>query len=231
MFFSPLYFVFVMPALLLAFYAQAKVRGAYNKYGKIANERRITGLDAANIILGPEGLYDVQVEGTPGQLSDHYDPRTKTLRLSAGIARQPSVAALAVVAHEIGHALQDHTNYAPLRLRGAIVPGVQLSALVAPIMFIIGLWLNLVNLAWIAVALFSLGAIFALITLPVELDASRRGLRLLRTYQLAASGPELNGAKAVLDAAALTYVAALAQTLATLLYYVFLLTGFGGRRR
>src|SRR5690242_1511680 len=124
-YFNPMYFVFILPALLLAFYAQARVRGAYAKWGKVANQRHLTGLDAAKIVLGPEGLYDVQIEGTPGELTDHYDPRTKTLRLSTGTARQPSVAALAVTAHEIGHALQDHTSYAPLRLRGAIVPAVQ----------------------------------------------------------------------------------------------------------
>ncbi len=229
-YFNPMYFVFLLPALLLAFYAQAKVRGAYAKWGKVANQRHLTGLDAANIVLGPEGLYDVQIEGTPGELTDHYDPRTKTLRLSTGTARQPSVAALAVTAHEIGHALQDHTNYAPLRLRGAIVPAVQLSSWVAPILFFIGLLFSSTGLAWLGIILFSLGAIFALITLPVEIDASRRGLRLLQTYQLA-DGQEMQGARAVLDAAALTYVAALAQTLATLLYYVFLLTGTGGRRR
>jgi uncharacterized protein len=228
-FFNSGYFIFVLPALLLAFYAQARVRGAYAKYGQIRNERGLTGLDAARIILGPEGLYDVTVEGIQGDLTDHYDPRTKTLRLSNGTARQPSVAALAVVAHEIGHALQDHTNYAPLKLRGAIVPAVQVSAWVAPLLFILGLFLRLTGLAWLGVILFSASAIFALITLPVELDASRRGLRLLTTYNLA-DGQELQGARSVLNAAALTYVAALAQTLATLLYYVSLLGGFNRRR-
>ncbi len=229
-FLDPMYFVFVLPALLLAFYAQARVRGAYAKYGKVPNQRGLTGEAAAKIILGPEGLYDVNIEGTPGNLTDHYDPRTKTLRLSAGVARQPSVAALAIVAHEIGHALQDHTAYAPLKMRGAIVPAVQVSAWVGPILFILGLLLGTPQLAWLGVAFFAMSAVLALITLPGDLDASRRGLRLLQTYQLA-DGRELQGARSVLSAAALTYVAALAQTLATLLYYVFLLTGFGGRRR
>jgi uncharacterized protein len=226
--FNPLYLVFALPAMLLAFYAQSKVRGAYAKYGRVRNERNLTGMDAARIILGPEGLYDVSIEGIPGQLTDNYDPRSKILHLSAGVAQQPSVAALAVVAHEIGHALQDHTNYAPLKFRGAIVPAVQVSAWVAPLLFFIGFLLQSTSLAWIGVLLFSLAAVFALVTLPVELDASRRGLRLLQTYQLA-DGSELQGARSVLNAAALTYVAALAQTLSTLLYYVFLLTGF--RRR
>ena len=225
-YFDPMYFIFLLPALALAFYAQMKVRNAYAKWTKVPNSRGITGVDVARTILGPEGLYDVQVEGTPGQLTDHYDPRSKKLRLSAGVAQQPSVAALAIVAHEIGHAEQDHTGYALLKLRGAIVPAVTVSSWVAPILFFIGLLLGLTQLAWLGIILFGIGAVFALVTLPVELDASRRAMRLLQTYQLA-DGSELQGAKSVLDAAALTYVAALAQTLLTLLYYV----SFLGRRR
>jgi hypothetical protein len=229
MFFDPLYLIFALPALALGLYAQFKVKNAYAKWTKVPNQRGITGLQAAQIILRPEGLAGVSIEGIPGELTDHYDPRSKKLGLSQGVARVPSVAALAIVAHEIGHALQDNQGYAPLRLRGAIVPAVQLSAWVAPVLFMIGWWLNASGLAWLAVILFSLGAVFALVTLPVEFDASRRGLQLLQTYRLT-DGRELSGAKSVLDAAALTYVAALAQTLSTLLYYVFLLTGFGRSR-
>ena len=225
MVFDPMYLVFMAPALLLAFYAQFKVKRAYATYTRVANERGITGLQAARMILPGEGLSGVSVEGTPGQLTDHYDPRTKTLRLSAGVAQQPSVAALAIVAHEIGHALQDNQGYTPLKLRSAIVPAVQVSAWVAPILFLIGFLFNMLSLSWLGVAFFAASAIFALVTLPVEFNASRRALNLLQTYQLT-DGRELQGAKAVLDAAALTYVAALAQTLATLLYYVTLL----GRR-
>lgn len=219
---DPMYFVLMAPALLLAFFAQMKVRSAYARYTRVANSRGMTGLQAARTILGPEGLHDVNVEGTPGELTDHYDPRSKTLRLSAGVAQQPSVASLAIVAHEIGHALQDHTGYAPLKLRGAIVPAVQLSSWVAPLLFFIGFLLGVTQLAWLGVIFFGASVVFALITLPVELDASRRALRLLQSYNLA-DGQELRGAKSVLDAAALTYIAALAQTLLTLLYYVTLL--------
>jgi Zn-dependent membrane protease YugP len=218
-YFDPMYLVFMLPALLLAVWAQAKVKGAYAKYTRVPNQRGLTGLDAAKIILPQEGLLDVSIEGIPGELTDHYDPRTKKLGLSAGVARQPSVASLAVTVHEIGHALQDHQNYGPLKLRGAIVPAVQVSSWVAPIMFFIGLFLGMTQLAWLGIILFGLGALFALITLPVEFNASRRGLRLLQTYQLA-DGQEIQGAKAVLDAAALTYVAALVQALVTILYYV-----------
>jgi Zn-dependent membrane protease YugP len=214
--------VFLIPPLLLAMWAQFRVKSAYAKYTKIPNQRRLTGLDAARIILPAEGLSEVGIEGTPGQLTDHYDPRSNTLRLSQGVAQQPSIASLAVTVHEIGHALQDHHGYAPLKLRGALVPAVQLSGWVAPILFIVGLLIGITGLAWLGVLLFGLGALFALITLPVEFDASKRGLKLLQTYQLA-DGQELGGAKSVLDAAALTYVAALAQTLSTLLYYVMIL--------
>jgi uncharacterized protein len=229
MYFNSSYLIFILPALLLSLFAQLMVKGAYAKWTKVGNRRRLTGLDAANAILKPEGLYDVQVRGIPGVLSDNYDPRSKMLNLSAGVAQQPSVASLAVVAHEIGHALQDHQGYAPLKLRGAIVPAVQLSGWVAPIMFLLGWWLGMTQLAWLAVILFGAGALFALITLPVEFNASRRGLQLLQTYQLL-DGDELSGARAVLRAAAFTYVAALIQALVTMLYYISLLTG-GGRRR
>lgn len=224
MIFDPTYFLFLIPPLLLALWAQFKVKSAYAKYTQIPNARGLTGLDAARIILPAEGLTDVSIEGTPGKLTDHYDPRSNTLRLSQGVAQQPSVASLAVTVHEIGHALQDHHGYAPLKLRGALVPAVQVSGWVAPILFFAGLLLGMSGLAWLGIILFGAGALFALVTLPVEFDASKRGLKLLQTYQLA-DGRETQGAKAVLDAAALTYVAALAQTLATLLYYVTLVTG------
>lgn len=229
-YFNPTYLIFVLPALLLAFYAQMKVRSTYNKYTRKANLRGITGLQAAQTLLPATGLGHVNVEGTRGQLTDHYDPRSKTLRLSQGVAHTPSVASLAIVAHEIGHAQQDAQGYVPLKLRSGLVPAVQLSAWVGPILFMLGLVLNMLELAWVGVIAFAAGAVFALITLPVEFNASRRGLQLLRTYQLA-DGREMQEVKSVLNAAALTYVAALAQTLGTLLYYVFLLTGFGGRRR
>ena len=222
--FNPLYFVLVIPPLLLGFWAQMKVRGAYAKYTKVPNQRGLTGLDAAKIILGPEGLHDVSIDGVRGELTDHYDPRSKKLGLSAGVAQQPSVAALAIVAHEIGHALQDQQNYAPLKLRGALVPAVRLGSWVGPILFMAGFLLQFTGLAWLGVFAFGLSAIFAVMTLPVEFDASKRGLRLLQTYNLTI-GNEVQGAKAVLDAAALTYVAAAIQAVATLLYYVMLIAG------
>jgi len=224
MFWDPTYLLFALPALLLAFYAQAKVRSAYNKYLRVQNWRGLTGFDVARHLLQATGLHNVKVEGTRGRLSDHYDPRTKTLRLSEAVANGPSIAAASIVAHEVGHALQDARGYGPLKLRAGLVPVANVGSWLGPILFFLGLFFS-PKLAWVGVGLFGLAAVFTLITLPVEFNASRRGLELLQTYQLA-DGRQMAGAKKVLDAAALTYVAALAQALSTLLYYVFLLTGF-----
>ncbi|MBC7225217.1 MAG: zinc metallopeptidase [Anaerolineae bacterium] len=224
-FWDPMYLVFALPALLLAFYAQARVQGAYRKYTRVANSRGVTGLQAAKYLLDSVGLSFLNIEGTPGELSDHYDPRSKTLRLSPAVARQPSVASLSIVAHEIGHALQDAEGYAPLRIRSGLVPAVTVGSWVGPILFVVGLLMASPTLAWAGVVAFAGAAVFALVTLPVEFNASRRGLALLRQSGLLTTEAELKGAKAVLDAAALTYVAALAQSLSTLLYYIFLLSG------
>lgn len=225
MFFDPMYFVFLMPALLLAFYAQMKVRSAYNKWLKVANARGMSGLDAAKYLLSANQLGDVTVEGTPGQLTDHYDPRTKTLRLSQGVANSRSVASLAIVAHEVGHAVQDAVAYAPLKFRGAIVPAITVSSYIGPLLFIIGLLLNSTGLAWLGVIFFGGTVLFSVVTLPVELNASARAIAMLRNDGLVLSGEEESGARNVLNAAALTYIAALAQTLLTLLYYISILSG------
>ena len=230
MFFDPMYFVFVMPALLLAFYAQMKVRGAYSQWLRVANLRGMSGLDAARYLLNANQLGHIGVEGTPGELTDHYDPRTKTLRLSPGVANSRSVASLAIVAHEVGHAVQDAAAYAPLQFRGAIVPAIQVSSFVGPLLFLIGLLIRSTELAWLGVIFFGGTVVFSLVTLPVELNASARALAMLRTDGLVTTVEEENGARRVLNAAALTYVAALAQTLLTLLYYVFLLSGSNRRR-
>lgn len=229
-FFDPMYLVFVMPALLLAFYAQMKVRSAYSRWLKVANSRGLTGYDTARTLLGANQLGDVTVEGIPGELTDHYDPRTRTLRLSQGVANSRSVASLAIVAHEVGHAVQDAVAYTPLKLRGAIVPAIQVSSYVGPLLFFIGFLLRSMELAWVGVIFFGGTVVFSLITLPVELNASARAVVMLRDNGLVYTDEEEGGARSVLNAAALTYIAALAQTLMTLLYYVFLLTGSGRRR-
>lgn len=228
-YYNLLYFIFGLPALLLALYAQYKVHSSYNKYSRIPNSRRITGYDAARYLLAAGGLAGVGIEGTPGVLTDHYDPRTKILRLSAGVANSGSIAALGIVAHEVGHAAQDATDYVGLRLRAGLVPVLTFGSWLGPILFFVGYLLNQFDLALVGVGFFALAAVFAIVTLPVELNASRRALETLRSTGLVASAAEEQGVRSVLSAAALTYVAAVAQAVMSLLYYVFLLSGM--RRR
>ncbi len=229
---DPRYFIIALPALLLAFYAQWRVRSTYRQYSRQANNRGVSGYEAARILLRSAGLDHVRVEETPGQLNDHYDPRKDVLRLSKGVAQSRSVAALGIVAHEVGHAMQDAVNYAPLRVRSGLVPMVTLGSWLGPIVFFVGFLLSgftgSTAIAWLGLFLFAGTVVFSLVTLPVEFNASSRAQDLLRSYQLA-DGRELKQTKQVLDAAALTYIAALAQSLSTLLYYVLLLTGFSRR--
>jgi Zn-dependent membrane protease YugP len=227
-YFNPLYLVFALPALLLALIAQWRVQAAINKYSRVYTGRGATGARVARAILDGYGLQHVAVERTSGFLGDHYDPLSRTLRLSPEVHDTPSVAAVGIAAHETGHALQHAEGYWPLQARSAIVPVVQFGSYLGPLVFLLGFLLNFTGLAWAGVFLFAGVAVFALITLPVEFDASRRAKELLAS-QGYAWGEELSGVSRVLDAAALTYVAGLAQALSTLLYYVFLLTGF--RRR
>ncbi|MDF1514917.1 MAG: zinc metallopeptidase [Anaerolineae bacterium] len=225
---STSYMLYVLPALLLSLLAQIWVQNAYRKYQRVPNGTRTTGLDAARRILSYTGLQ-VQIEGTPGTLSDHYDPRSKTLRLSPGVANQPSVASLAIVAHEIGHAQQDASAFSLLKLRTGLVPMVNFTSRIGPLLFLAGLLLRIYDLAWIGVFCFAGAVLFSLITLPVELDASRRAMALLNQAGLVTGDAERRGARTVLTAASLTYAAALAQSLSTLFYYTSILGG--GRRR
>ncbi len=228
-FFDPLYLLFALPALLLAMYAQWKVKSAYNKYGQIRNAKNLTGEQVAAYLLRANGL-NLDVSGTPGELTDHYDPRDKTLYLSAGVARTPSVAAMGIVAHEVGHAVQDAQGYAPMRFRAALVAPAQLGPWVGYILFVAGIFFQATNLVWLGIIFFSASLVFALATLPVEINASQRALAMLRSSALVGPG-EVNEAQSVLTAAALTYVAAAAQALSTLLYYVFIALNMTGRRR
>ncbi len=228
MYYDPTYFIFALPALILALIAQAWVKSAYRRYLRVPNSRGITGAEAAAELIRYAGL-NVRLEGIQRELGDHYDPRAKVLRLSPGVAGKASVASVAIVAHEVGHAIQDARAFMLLRLRSGLVAVVNFTSWLGPILFMAGLMLNMTSLAWLGVLFFSGAVIFALVTLPVEIDASRRALRLLRETGILQTEQELRGAKQVLTAAALTYVAALAQAISTLLYYVFLLSG--GRRR
>jgi len=221
-YFDPIYLLFALPALILGLYAQLKVQGAFNRYSRVP--AGMTGAQAARALLDSEGLYDVAIEETRGFLSDHYDPRTRTLRLSPSVARTNSLAAVGVAAHEAGHAIQHASAYWPLQIRSAMVPTVQFGSWLGPVIFFIGLIMNASPIAWLGVILFAGVALFALVTLPVELDASRRAKALLRErFMISQQG--MVGVSKVLDAAALTYVAAAVQAISTLLYYVFLLSG------
>ncbi len=219
-----LYLLFSLPALLLGFWAQAKVKGAFNKFSRIRNYNGYSGAEIARKMLNANGLSDVNIEETRGFLSDHYDPRTKTLRLSPEIYRGNSIAAAGVAAHEAGHALQDQKDYLPLKFRSAMVPSVQLGSWLGPIIFIGGLLLNFETVAWVGLGLFAVTALFAFITLPVEFNATNRAKAWL-TNSGTIYREEMNGVNKVLDAAALTYVAAAIQAVSTLMYYAFLLLG------
>jgi len=231
MYFDPLYFVFALPALLLGMWAQFRVSSAFNKYSEIGTRTGMTGAQAARRILDYNGLQNVSVERVDGFLSDHYDPRQKVLRLSSAVYDQPSLSAVGVAAHETGHALQDKEHYTPLTFRSAIVPAVQIGSSLGPIIFMVGLFLTQfvgTTVAWIGLILFALSALFALVTLPVEFDASNRAKKLLVSTGIV-DNAEVRGATAVLDAAALTYVAAALQAVSTLLYYFTILQGQGRR--
>lgn len=220
-YFDPTYLLFALPALLIMLYAQWRVQSAFGKYSRIRNLRGVTGADVARVLLQSAGLIDVRIEGIPGKLSDHYDPRSKVLRLSPEVYQVPTVAAMGIAAHEVGHAIQDAKGYAPMQLRAALVTPANLGSSLGYVFFILGIVINASGLVWVGVACFSAAVLFALVTLPVELDASGRALTLLRNTGLV-SMQELDGAKEVLQAAALTYVAALLQAVANLMYYIFI---------
>jgi Zn-dependent membrane protease YugP len=224
MFFDPMYFVFALPALLLALYAQFRVRSTYSKYAQVANSTGYTGAEVARRLLDAAGLYNVQVERIPGELTDHYDPSAKVVRLSDSNYASYSVAAIGVTAHEVGHAIQDATAYAPMRVRTGLVPVAGIGSNLGYILFIIGFFISSFQLATLGLILFSGAAVFAAVTLPVEYNASNRAMGLLTANGLV-TDQDAGLARKVLDAAALTYVAGLAQALSQVLYFAFLLSG------
>lgn len=247
LFFDPRYFIFMIPAFLLMALAQWRVKAAYANWSKKPNRAGLRGGDVAQRLIGSNSSLQFRGIGTEAigpnvgglqfevlrgnALSDHYDPTSNTLRLSEGVAYGNSVASMAIVAHELGHAQQDAEGYWPLKLRSALVPAVNIGSNLGWILILIGLFLQLVSIAWLGVIVFSAGTVFALATLPVEFDASYRGRRLLTDAGLMIDSEEQRGVNSVLDAAAMTYVAGLAAALFQLLYYVFLVGGIGGRRR
>ncbi len=222
MYIDPGYFVFALPPMLLGLWAQFRVKSAFNRYSQVRTRTGISGADAARRILDRGGLPNVTIEPVSGMLSDHYDPRSKTLRLSEDVYRLPSIASVGVAAHEAGHALQDKTGYAPLQLRSIMVPAVSIGSNLGPILFMAGLFMagSLgTTIAWAGIMLFAGVSLFALVTLPVEFNASSRAKELLVSQGIVSSS-EMEGVNAVLDAAALTYVAAAAGAIMQLLYFL-----------
>jgi len=232
LYFDPLYFVFMIPGVLLMLWAQAKVRGAYGKYSKVRNSAGVTGAQAARQVLDSQGLQSIPIEQVPGELTDHYDPRKRALFLSQGVYGVPSVAAIAIAAHEAGHAIQHARAYFPLKARTAIVPVANIGSTFGFIVLFLGIIAGSFQLGMIGVLLFAAATVFALITLPVEFDASARAREaLVRTGLVdggVAGGQEAKGVESVLGSAAWTYVAGFAASVLTLLYYVMLVLGMRG---
>ena len=231
MFFDGRYFLFVLiPGLVLMGLAQWRLRSTFAQYRQVANSRGLTGAQAAEAVMRAAGVYDVGIEPIAGELTDHFDPRAKVLRLSEPIYNGRSIAAIGVAAHEAGHAVQQHVSYAPMALRSGLVPIANLGSGIAPWIVMGGLWTQITGLAWIGVILFAGATAFALITLPVEYNASARARQLLAESGLI-TRDEFGDVQKMLNAAALTYVAGFAASALQLLYYVMLVTGMGGRRR
>lgn len=226
MFFDPNYIIFVLlPTLVLSALAQAWVRGAYHKWSNVPNSKRVTGQQTAQILMRDGGIQRVGLEMGKGELSDHYDPRAGVVRLSPGVATQPSVASMAIAAHEFGHVQQDQQKSPLMALRAMLIPSATLGPQLGIGMIIGGLILNATGLAVVGLILFAGATVFTVVTLPVELDASRRAMKLLRETGLIVNEQDAAGAQAVLRAAAFTYVAAVAASLLTLLYYAMLVFG------
>ena len=229
MFISPTYLLYMVPAFILMALTSWYVKYSYKKWSQVQISSRLTGAQAANRLISSGGLVGVQVQGVGGELSDHYDPRNKTLFLSPGVGNGMSVAAVAIAAHELGHAQQDAEEYFPLRVRSALVPVVNIGSNLGWILIMIGLFIQWTDLAWLGIIVFSGGALFALATLPVEFNASARAKHLLQQTGIIQTDEEMRGVNSVLNAAALTYVAGLVTAVMQLLYYVTLVGG--GRRR
>jgi Zn-dependent membrane protease YugP len=217
--------MYMIPAFILMALTSWYVKSAYKKWSQVPAQSRLTGTQAAQRLMSAGNMYGVQIQGTAGNLTDHYDPRNKTLYLSQGVANGASVASLAIAAHELGHAMQDAEDYFPLRFRAALVPMVNIGSNLGWILIMIGLFLNFTQLAWVGVFVFAGGAVFALATLPVEFDASARAKQLLVQTGIIQTEQEQRGVNAVLNAAALTYVAGLVTAIMQLLYYVSLVSG------
>lgn len=223
--------IYLIVAMMVPLIAQGYLMSTFGRYKKERASSNMTGAQVARRMLDNNGLYDVRIEQTNGRLSDHYDPRTKTVRLSPDIHDRPSVAAVAVAAHEVGHAIQHANNYVPLKIRSAMVPVVNIANRLGFIAIIAGIFLEMFVMAEIGILLIASLFIFQLITLPVEFNASRRAMVGLQEMNILYDNNEIRGARKTLNAAALTYVAALIVALMELLRWVAILNNNRGRRR
>jgi Zn-dependent membrane protease YugP len=228
MFFDPMYFLFLVPAILLGLWAQARVSSAYAHASRIRAASGYSGAEAADAVLRRAGVGGVTIEGVPGQLTDHYSPTEKTLRLSPDVFEGRSLAALGIAAHEAGHAIQDARRYTPLVVRNAIVPAANIGSSLGWIIIAIGFGMAWAGLIYVGIAIFSLTVLFQLVNLPVEFDASRRARAELVSGGLIEPEEEAEVAR-VLNAAALTYVAATLTAILTLLYFLFRAGAFNRR--
>ena len=229
MFFDPIYFVFIGPGLLLSLWASFRVKGAFNKYSKVRSARGLSGAEAAQELLDYAGITDVKIVPTHGMLSDHYNPINKTLALSEEVYRSNSIAAIGVATHEAGHAIQHARNYAPLWVRSALVPTANIGSSVGYIVMALGLGFASANMVLFGAVLFSAVLLFQIVTLPVEFDATSRAKVLVVEHGII-TAQEREGMDRVLNAAALTYVAAAISTFLTLLYFLMRAGLLGGRR-
>jgi len=225
--FDQWYFILIIPAIIISLIAQMKVKSTFAKYSKIPTMRGLTGAQAAEAVLRKNGVIGVQIERVSGQLTDHYDPKANVIRLSDSVYQSNSIAAVGVAAHEAGHAVQYAEEYFPIKIRGVIYPIAQAGSYLSWILILFGLFMNFSGLIFAGIIAFSAAVLFQLITLPTEFNASKRAIEGIQsTYSL--DEEETKGAKSVLTAAAMTYVAAVIVSLAQLLRLLLL---FGGRRR
>ena len=213
--------IVLIPGLLLGMYAQAKVNSTYNLYSQVMSHSGYTGAQFARKMLNDNGLYDVSIAQVNGHLSDHYDPRANQVRLSSEVYNGSSIASLGIAAHEVGHAIQHATNYAPLTVRNMVVPATNISSYIYFPLILLGMFLNSMSMIQLGILVFAVIVFFQLITLPVEFNASRRAIATLGSDQVLDTN-ELTGAKKVLGAAALTYVAALVAAVSQLLQFVWI---------
>jgi Zn-dependent membrane protease YugP len=218
---DPTYFWYVfVPTVILSLGVQIYLKASFNKWGRVKNGINMNGIQVGHELFNRTSLKEIPLQRTPGALTDHFDPRGNVVRLSEPVATQPSVAAMAICAHELGHVQQYQTGSALIGMRGFLLPALQFSPTVSYIAIIAGLYFNMTGLFWIGIAFFALMVLFSILTLPVEFDASRRGLKLLREAGMFQTEQDEKGARSLLTAAGLTYLAAAITSILQLMYYI-----------